>query len=75
MRQLEKKSGTGSVNDSSPIPPISTPSPCHTQSPSQQGTKAHSQPQEHETPPQQGQGQQLESAQAEARKKSYLTPF
>ena len=57
MRQLEKKSGTASVNDPSPMPPISTHSPCHTQSPSQQGTKAPSQPQGHETPPQQGQGQ------------------
>ena len=45
MRQLEKKSGTESVNDSSSIPPISTPSPCHTQSPSQQGPEALSQPQ------------------------------
>ena len=33
-------------------------SPYHTQSPSQQGTKAPSQPQGHETPPQQGLGQQ-----------------
>jgi len=40
MRQWEKKSGTGNVNDSSPIPPISIPSPCHTQSPSHQGTEA-----------------------------------
>ena len=31
------KNGTWSVNDSSPISPISTPSPCHTQSPSWQG--------------------------------------
>ena len=36
---------------------------------SNQKTKAPSQPQGHETPPQQGQGQQPESAQAEIRKK------
>ena len=47
MRQLEKKSGIGSLNDSSPIPPICTPSPCNTQNPSQQVTKAPSQPQGH----------------------------
>jgi len=47
--------------------------PLHSMSysnPSQQGTKASSQPQGHETPPQQGQGQQPESTQAELRKKS-----
>ena len=57
---MEKKNVTWSFNDSSPIPPIGTPSSCHTSSPSQQGTKAPSQPQGHETPPQQGQGQQTE---------------
>jgi len=73
MRQLKKKSGTESVNDSSSIPRISTPSPCHTQSPSQQGPEALSQPQGHETPPQQGQGQQPKYAQAEEKK--LLDPF
>ncbi|KAG5061801.1 hypothetical protein JHK85_002984 [Glycine max] len=68
MRQLKKKSGTESVNDSSSIPRISTPSPCHTQSPSQQGPEALSQPQGHETPPQQGQGQQPKYAQVEEKK-------
>jgi len=75
MRQLEKKSGTRSVNYSSPITSIRTLSPCHTKSPSQQGTRAPSQPQGHETPPQQGQGQQPESTQAKVRKKKLLDPL
>ena len=69
---MEKKNVTWSFNDSSPIPPIGTPSSCHTSSPSQQGTKAPSQPQGHETPPQQGQGQQTEFAQAEVRTRKKL---
>ena len=67
---MEKKSGTGSVNDPSLIPPISTPSPCHTPTLPQQRTKAPSESQGHETPPQWGQGQQPESAQANVRKKN-----
>ena len=38
-------------------------------------TKAPLQPQGHEIPPQQGQGQQPESAQAEVRKKKLLVPL
>ena len=67
MRQLEKKSSQWLISNS--IPPISTHSPCHIESPPQQRTKALSQPQGHETPPQQGQGQQPESAQPDVRRK------